>query len=182
MSTLPAKPTERNPDQPGGPDPVRVALPSRTCDGNATPPLRSGKRRMKVRLRSRCRHTLRVLAGHYDPGAALHLCARCDGEQAASANHHPRKSHRRQQCAPVPSMHAMAQSIVARSATESLASYGTTRGGPLSAHGGALTVSRPAWTATADGYVDFFPPDNGHGEIPTAAFQGSASRSKEFAQ
>jgi hypothetical protein len=171
MSTLPAKLTEHTPDQPDGLDPVCVAPPSRTCDDNESPPLRSGKRRMKVQLCSRCRHTLRVLAGHYDPGAALHLCARCDGEQAASANHHPRKSHRRQQCATVPSMHAMAQSIVARSATEGLASYGTTRGGPPSVRESALTVSGPAWTATADGYIDSFSPrDNGHGDTPAACF------------
>jgi hypothetical protein len=173
MSTLPAKLTERNPDQPDGPDPVCIAPPSRTCGRKESLPLRPGRRRMRVRLCSRCPYTPRDLAGHYDPEAVLHVCARCDGEREASTNHYPRKTYRRQKCATVPSIPAMAQRSVARSATESLASSGTTRGEPLSVQESALTASRPAWTATADGYVDFSPPDNGRGETPAAPFRSS---------
>ena len=173
MFTLPAKLTERNPDQPDGLDPVCVAPPSRTCDGKESLPHRPGRRRMGVRLCSRCPYAPRDLAGHYDPEAVLHVCARCDGEREASTNHYPRKTHRRQRCATVPSIPAMAQPSVARSATASLASSGTTRGEPLSVQGSALTASRPAWTATAAGYVDFSPPDNRRGETPAAIFQSS---------
>ena len=182
MFTIPAKLTERNPDQPDRLDPVCVAPPSRTCDGKESLPHRPGRRRMSVRLCSRCPYAPRDLAGHYDPEAVLHVCARCDGQREASTNHYPRKTHRRQRCATVPSIPAMAQPSVARSATESSASSGTTRGEPLSVQGSALTASRPAWMATADGYVDFSPPDNGRGGTPAAIFQGSGFPSKELAQ
>jgi hypothetical protein len=182
MSTIPAKETERNRDQPDGLDPICVPPANRTCDGNQSPPLRLGRRRMRVRLCSRCPYTPRDLAGHHDPEAVLHVCARCDGEREASINHYPRKAHRRQKCTTVPSIPGMAQPRVARSATESSASSGTTPGEPHCVRRSALTASRRARTATADGYVDFTPPDNGRGETPATIFQSSGFRSKELAK
>ena len=36
---------------------------------------------MRVKLCARCPYLPCDLAGHYDPEAVLHLCAKCDGEQ-----------------------------------------------------------------------------------------------------
>jgi hypothetical protein len=46
----------------------------------------------------RCPLTTRDLAGHYDPEAALHVCANCDGEQGTLTNHHPPEAYRRRKC------------------------------------------------------------------------------------
>ena len=71
---------------------------------------------MRVKLCKRCPYTPRDLTGHYDPEAALYVCAKCDGQQGVT-NHYPRKSHRSQKCARVPDIHAMAQRNVARPVT-----------------------------------------------------------------
>jgi hypothetical protein len=42
---------------------------------------------MRVKLCARCPYTPRDLTGHYDPEAALHVCARCDGEQGVLTKH-----------------------------------------------------------------------------------------------
>ncbi len=182
MPTIPATETERRRDQPDGLDPICVPRANRTCDGKESLPLRPGKRRMRVRLCSRCPYRPRDLAGHYDPEAVLHLCAKCDGEREASINHYPRKAHRRQQCATLPNIPGTAQPSVARSATESLASSGSTPGELPFVRRSALTASRHARKATADGYAHFTLPDNGCGKTPAAIFQSSGFRSKELAQ
>jgi hypothetical protein len=124
---------------------------------------------MRVKLCSRCPYMPRNLAGHYDSEGVLHACAKCDSRQnEASTNHYPRKAQRRQKCATTPNILGTAQPSVARSATESLASSGTTPGEPHSVQRSALTVSRHARTATANGYVDFKPPENGCSETPGA--------------
>jgi hypothetical protein len=115
---------------------------------------------MRVKPCSRCPYTPRDLAGHYDPEAILHVCAKCDGEQGASTNCYPRKTDRRQQCVTLPNIPGMAQPSVVQFATEGLASYGTTPGEPRFVRRNALTASRRARKATADGYVDFTPPDD----------------------
>jgi len=114
---------------------------------------------MRVKLCARCPYTPRDLADHYDPEAALHVCAKCDGEQAMLTNHYPREVHRRRKCATVHNLFEMAQRSGAPSATESLASSGTTLGKLPSVQGSAQIASRPARRATADGYVGFEPPD-----------------------
>ncbi len=83
--------------------------------------------------------------------------------QKASTNYCPRQAHRRQKCATLPNIRGTAQPSVARSVTENSASSGTTPGGPPSVQRGALTASRHARKATAGGYADFKPPDNGCG-------------------
>lgn len=50
---------------------------------------------MRVKLCERCPYTPRDLAGHYDPGASLHVCAKCDDEQRMVTNRYPRKAYRR---------------------------------------------------------------------------------------
>src|SRR5882762_2405918 len=124
---------------------------------------------MRVKLCGRCPYTPRDLAGHYDPEAALHACAKCDGEQGRPTQHYPRKAYRRRACSTVPNIFGMAQRSAAPSVTESLVSSGTTPGELPSVQRSALTASRPARRATADGYADFEPPDHScsenHAEI-----------------
>jgi len=133
---------------------------------------------MRVKVCSRCPYTPRDLAGYYDPDGILHLCAKCDGKQGASTNHHPRKIHRSQQCETFPNIPGTAQPSVAQFATEDLASYGTTPGEPPSAQRSALTASRHARRETANGYIDFTPPDDCN-EALAALFQRSGFWSKE---
>jgi hypothetical protein len=92
------------------------------------------------------------LTGHYDPEAALHVCAKCDGEQGMITNDYPREAHRRRTCATDPNIFGMAQQSAAPSVTESLVSSGTTPGELPSVQRSALIASRPARRATADGY------------------------------
>ena len=137
---------------------------------------------MRVKLCARWPYTPRDLAGHYDPEGALHVCAKCDGQQEASTNHYPRKTRRRQKCATVPNILGTAQPSIARSVTESLASSGTAPGEPPSVQRSALTASRPVKRATAVGYVDFKPPDKGCSEHHAAFSRSSGFRTKEAAQ
>jgi hypothetical protein len=80
-----------------------------------------------------------------------------------------------------PNIPGMAQPSVAQFATEGLASYGTTPGEPRFARRNALTASRHARKATADGYIDFTPPDD-RDETLAVLFRSSGFRSKEPAQ
>jgi hypothetical protein len=137
---------------------------------------------MRVKICARCPYRPRDLADHYDPKGVLHVCAKCDGEQEASTNHYPRKTYRRQKCATVLNILATAQPSVARSVTESLASSGTTPGEPPSVQRNAPISSRSVKRATAHGYVDFKPPNNGCGENFAAISRSSGFRSKEVAQ
>src|SRR5712675_3128349 len=83
---------------------------------------------MRVKLCARCPYTPRDLADHYDPEAAFHVCARCDGEQGMTTNHYPRQTYRRRKCATVPNISGTTQQSAAPSVTESLVSSGTTPG------------------------------------------------------
>ncbi|MEA2914608.1 MAG: hypothetical protein QOJ15_6689 [Bradyrhizobium sp.] len=113
---------------------------------------------MRVKLCARCPYTPQDLTGHYDPEAALHVCAKCDGEHGGSTQHYPRKAYRRRTCSTAPNIFGMAQRSVAPSVMESLASSGTTPGELPSVQRGALIASRSASRTTADGYADFKPP------------------------
>jgi hypothetical protein len=103
----------------------------------------------------RCPHTTRDLAGHYDPEAALHVCANCDGEQGTLTNHYPREAYRRRKCPTVPNIFGTTQRSGAPSVTESSVSSGITPGELLSVRRSAPSASRPARWATANGYADF---------------------------
>ena len=137
---------------------------------------------MRVKLCTRCPYAPRDLSGHYDPVAVLHLCAKCDGEQVASSNHYPRKTHRRQECATVFNIVLTARPNVARSVRESLASYGTTPGEPPFAQRSALIVSRLVEMTTADFYRAFRPPNDSGGDHRAAISRSLSFRSKEVAQ
>ncbi|MDB5640035.1 MAG: hypothetical protein JWP51_4943 [Bradyrhizobium sp.] len=115
---------------------------------------------MRVKLCSRCPYAPQDVASHYDPEAALHLCANCDIEQGMLTNHYPREAYRRRQCATIPSVLEIAQRSVAQSVTETLVSSGTTPGELPYVQRNASSASRPARTATADGYAGFKPPDD----------------------
>jgi hypothetical protein len=114
---------------------------------------------MRVKLCGRCPYTPWDLTGHYDPEAALHACAKCDDEQEVPTRHFPRQAYRRQKCSTIPNIIGTAQRSAAPSATENLVSSGTTAGEPPSVQRNAQIASRPARTATADGYAGFSPPD-----------------------
>ncbi len=114
---------------------------------------------MKVKLCARCPYTPRDLAGHYDPEATLHVCAKCDGEQGVPTKHYPREAQRRRKCSTVHSIFGMEQRSAAPSVTESLVSSGTTPGELPSVQRSALIASRLARRVTADGYFDLKPPD-----------------------
>jgi hypothetical protein len=114
---------------------------------------------MKVKLCERCPYTPYDLADHYDPVAALHACAICDRDQAAVTQQHSNKTQWSRTCATTRSSISMTQQSDAPFATGSLASSVTIPGAPPSARSGAWITSRPAATATTDGYGDFAPPD-----------------------
>jgi hypothetical protein len=99
---------------------------------------------MRVKLCARCPYRPRDLADHYDPEAALHVCAKCDGEQAMLTNHYPRETRRRRKCSTAPNIFGMAQRSAAPSVTESLVSSGTTLATLPSVQGSAQIASRPA--------------------------------------
>ena len=136
---------------------------------------------MRVKLCARCPYTPQDLTGHYDPQAALHVCAKCDGEQGMLTNHYPREAHRRRKCATVPNIFGMAQQSGAPSVTENLVSSGTTPGELPSVQRSALIASRPARRATADGYAEFKPPDNSCSENHAESSRHSGFRNKEAA-
>src|ERR1700704_3369013 len=121
--------------------------------------LRLGRRHMRVKLCARCPYTPRDLAAHYDPEAALHVCAKCDSEQGMFTNHYPHEAYRRRKCATVPNIFGTTQRSDAPSVKENLVSSGTTPGELPSVQRSAPIASRPARRATADGYGDFKPPD-----------------------
>jgi hypothetical protein len=134
---------------------------------------------MRVKLCVRCPYAPRDLAGHYDPEATLHVCAKCDGEQGRLPNHYPREAHRRQKCSIAPNIFAMTQRSGAPSATENLASSGTTAGELPSVQGSALIASRPARRVTADGCADFKPADHSCSENHAEVARGTGFRNKE---
>ena len=113
---------------------------------------------MRVRLCARCPYTPRDVAGHYDPEAVLYLCAKCDGDEASS-DHYPRKAKRGSKCAIMPKIFVTARSSVARSATESLVSYGAIPCERCSVHGSALIGSGHVRKPTENGYPCFARPD-----------------------
>jgi hypothetical protein len=125
---------------------------------------------MRVKPCSVCPYTPRDLAGHYDPEAVLHVCAKCDEKRGASTNCYPRKAHRRQRCEAFANNPGTAQPSGARSATESSVSYDTTPGEPPCVRRNALIASGCVRMGTADGCVNLTPPDNGRGEAPAAFF------------
>jgi hypothetical protein len=113
---------------------------------------------MRVKLCARCPYTPCDLAGHYDPEAALHACAQCDGEQQYLG-----ETRRRRKCPTTQFTTGTTQWNVARFVTESSASSGTIPAESPSVQSGASITSRPAGRATADGYGGFEPPDDrGH--------------------
>jgi hypothetical protein len=114
---------------------------------------------MRVKLCARCPYKPQDLTGHYDPDAALHVCAKCDGEKGGSTQHYPRKAYRRRTCSTAPNIFGMAQRSAAPSVTESLVSSAITPGELPSVQRSALIASRSASRTTADGYADFTPPD-----------------------
>jgi hypothetical protein len=77
---------------------------------------------MRVKLCAWCPYTPRDLAGHYDPDAALHACAKCDEEQEVPTGHYPREAQRSRKCATIPqiisSVFERAQRSAAPSVTE----------------------------------------------------------------
>ena len=136
---------------------------------------------MRVKLCARCPYTPQDLASHYDSEAALHACAKCDGQHERSTHHYPREAHRRQRCATFLSTPRTAQPSVARSVTASSVSSGTMSGEPHSVQASALAALGAARRVTADGYAGFKQPDNAYGKTHAAILAGSGFRSKAAA-
>jgi hypothetical protein len=168
MSTIPASDTKHNPGEPGEPL-ACVSLANHAYDASERARLLRTRRPMRVKPCSVCPYTPRDLAGHYDPEAVLHVCAKCDERPGASTSY-PRKVHRRQQCEALPNNPGTAQPNGARSAVESSASYDTTPGEPPSVRRNALIASRRARTVTADGCIDLKPPETDHANAPARSF------------
>jgi hypothetical protein len=114
-----------------------------------------GSRYMRVKLCARCPYTPRDLADHYDPAAALHACAKCDGEQRMLDQRDLGETHRRRKCSTTQFPSGKTQWNVAPFATESSASSVTIAVESPSVQSGASITSRPAGRATADGCGDF---------------------------
>ena len=161
-SMIPASDTRHNPSEPNEPF-ACVSLANHTYDGSERAQLLRTRRPMRVKACSVCPYTPRDLAGHYDPEAILHVCAKCDERPGASTSY-PRKVHRRQQCEAFPNNPGTARPSGARSAVESSALYATTPGEPPSVRRNALIASRRARTVTADGCIDFKQPEKDHGD------------------
>jgi hypothetical protein len=158
MSTIPAKKLERNRLIPRS-EIVCAPPANHTYDGEEVRCFAFGWRHMRVKLRARCPYAPRDLVGPYDPEAALHACAKCDGVQGTPVKHFPRKAHRRRKCATFPNIFGTAQRSAVRSVTESLVLCGTTPAELPSVQRSALIASRPARRATADDYADLKSPD-----------------------
>jgi hypothetical protein len=87
---------------------------------------------------------------------------------AKARTYNPTKTHRRDKCAAVLNVFRTTQASGARSATESLASSGTTPGEPLSVQGGAPIDSRFVERMIADFCLKFRPPNCGCGKNSAA--------------
>jgi hypothetical protein len=113
---------------------------------------------MRVKLCATCPYTPRDLAGHYDPAAALHLCAKCDVE------HDLRETRRRRTC-PVTTINTarMDELCAAPFATEGSASFAIIAAAPPCVPKNASSISRAAGRTTAVGYGDFAPPEGSGG-------------------
>jgi hypothetical protein len=57
---------------------------------------------MRVKLCARCPYTPQDLTGHYDPEAALHVCAKCDGCSPTTTHARPTGGEHAQR-SPIPS-------------------------------------------------------------------------------
>ena len=111
---------------------------------------------MRVKLCATCPYTPRDLADHYDPAAALHLCATCDFECGL------RETQRRRTC-PITTTNTIrtAEPLAALFAREGSASFATIAAAPPCAPKNASSISKSAERTTAAGYGDFAPPEDG---------------------
>jgi hypothetical protein len=134
---------------------------------------------MRVRLCERCPYTPPDLEDHYDPTAALHLCAKCDREPKVITRLYPRENYRRRKCATVPNTFEMAKQGVARSATDTLVLSGITRAEPPCVRERALIASGHGGTATVDGCSDFELHDSACSDNRLAVSLDTGSRNRE---
>ena len=137
---------------------------------------------MRVKLCARCPYTPQNLDGDYDPEAALHFCARCDGEERIIKMHYPREAYRRRKCSRAPNMFSMAQSIAAQSVAESSVLSVTIPGERPSVRRTALIASRFVGRAIANGCTCFEPPETISKEMLEGPSSRSGSRTQEPAQ
>jgi hypothetical protein len=135
---------------------------------------------MRVKLCTRCPYTPRDLEAHYDPVAANHACARCDGEQDRDKLYYPRDTYRRRKCSIVPSILSIPRRSAAPSVAASSVSSGTTPGDRSSVRRGAPSASSFTGNATANGLTRFEPPGS-DSESLEGNCSSSGSRNKELA-
>ena len=110
---------------------------------------------MRVKLCATCPYTPRDLEDHYDPAAALHLCATCDVEYEL------RTTQRRRTC-PTTTINTIgtAELSAAPFAREGSASFAITAAAQPCAPENASSISRAAGRTTAVGYGNFEPPED----------------------
>ena len=135
---------------------------------------------MRVKLCTRCPYTPRDLEGHYDPVAAHHACARCDGEQDRDKLYYPRDTYRRRKCSIVPSILSILRRSAALTVAGSSVSSGTIPGDRTSVRKSAPIASSFAGKATANGFTRFEPPGS-DSESLEGNCPSSGSRDKELA-
>jgi hypothetical protein len=135
---------------------------------------------MRVKLCTRCPYTPRDLEGHYDPDAADHACARCDGEQDRGKLYFPRETYRRRKCSIILNTFNIRQRSAAPSVAGSSVSSGTIPGNRTSVRRRAPIASRSGEKTTADGFTRFEPPGSDR-ESLEANRSPSGSREKELA-
>jgi hypothetical protein len=136
---------------------------------------------MRVKLCARCPYTPRDLDDHYDPAAANHACARCDGQQDRGTLYYPRETYRRRKCSIVPSIFSIPQRSAAPSVAASSVSSGTIPGDRSSVRRSVPIGSRSGEKATAIGFTRFEPPGSDSGSLEENC-SSSGSRHKELAQ
>ena len=135
---------------------------------------------MRVKLCTRCPYTPRDLEAHYDPVAANHACARCDGEQDRDKLHYPRDTYRRRKCSIVPSILSIPRRSAAPAVAASSVSSGTIPGDRSSVRGSVSIASRSSEKALENGFTRFEPPGS-DSESLEGNCSSSGSRNKELA-
>ena len=111
---------------------------------------------MRVKLCAACPYTPRDLADHYDPTAALHLCAACDIGCGLRET-----QRRRTWQVTMINPASTAELRAAPFARESSASSVTIAAAPPCVPENASNISRAAGRTTAAGFGDLAPPEDG---------------------
>jgi hypothetical protein len=95
MSTMSAETIERHRNNPRAEDHACIPLADNICEGDELRGLTLARPHLRVKLCARCPYAPHDVAGHYDPEAAMHLCAKCDADRGLPTSHYPRETQRK---------------------------------------------------------------------------------------